>query len=322
MKRFHDDCISIDLPDGWTPQTNHRGYYIDLGRNADVTLVFGENDPDCPPQQKVAGFAQAFSRDPYNNPPAFRATVIDPFECGMHTGVRVDRDFGDRKGAYAGLIVNGIYVFAQTLGLSEEDNTQAWQAIGSLQLKPGLQEAMQARKTALLKTEPEEEPQRLNATDLSKARTKGFTTWMDHCMALLMDSDSYPEDVPNFDDEPQAGLVVPCSDQAIWLMSLTEFDVKLEFIVRATVPKLRKVWWKRECKTAISVPTGLLQLEQTTGGTLLEIQLRPGDYHVIARASCPENSDAMTQGVEKIQVTLIPARGHGSLTQSSGQITP
>ena len=55
------------------------------------------------------------------------------------------------------------------------------------------------------------------------------------------------------------------------------------------------------------MPTGVLQLEQTTGGTLLEVDLRPGNYRVIARASCPEDADQMAQGVEKIQVTLVPA---------------
>lgn len=307
MMRYDDDCMSIDLPDGWDPQPNHRGYYISLGNNSGVTLIFAEHDPDCPPQDRVAGFAEVFSRDPFNDPPSFRATVIDPFQCGMHTGARVDRDFGDLQGTYAGLVVNDTYVCAQTLGLTEEDNELAWKAIGSLQLKSGLQKAMQARMAALLETGPEEEPQRLNATDLSKARTKQFTTWMDHCMALLMDSKSYPEDVPLFDEESQARLIVPCSDRAMWLMSLTEFDVKLEFIVRATAPRSRKVSWQREHEAAISVPTGVLQLNQTTGGTLLEIELTPGDYRVIARAACSEGSDTMAEGVEQIQVTLVPA---------------
>ena len=307
MTRYDDDCMSIELPDGWTPQPNDRGYYINLGNNAGVTLIFAEDDPDCPPQEKVAGFAEIFSRDPYNDPPSFRATVIDPFQCGMHAGARVDRHFGDLNGAYAGLVVNDKYVYAQTLGLTEEDNELAWKAIGSLQLKSGLQEAMQARMAALLESGPKEEPQRLNAIDLSKVRTKQFTTWMDHCMALLMDSESYPEDVPSFEDESQASLVVPCNDRAVWLMSLTEFDVKLEFIVRATAPRPRKVWWQREHEAAISVPTGVLQLEQTSGGTLLDIELTPGNYRVIARASCPEESDTMAEGVEKIQVTLVPA---------------
>jgi hypothetical protein len=298
--------MSIDLPDGWKPQPNHRGYYINLGNNTGVTLIFGEDDPACPPLRKVAGFAQVFSRDPYHDPPSFKATVIDPFQCGMHTGARVDRDFGDHKGTYAGLVVNDTYVFAQTLGLSDEDNELAWKAIGSLQLKAGLQEALHARLATLLEAGPEEEPQRLNATDLSRIRTKRFTTWMDHSMALLMDSESYPEDVPTFDEDSQAKLVVPCSDRAMWLMSLTEFDVKLEFIVRATVPRPRKVWWQRECEAAISVPTGVLQLEQTTGGTMLEIELRPGDYRMIARASCTKDSDPLAESGEMIQVTLVP----------------
>lgn len=304
--RYEDDCISIELPDGWNAQPDHRGYYIHLGGTAGVTLIFGEDDPDCPPQEKVAGFAEVFSRDPYNDPPSFKVTVIDPFQCGMHTGARVDRDFGDRKGTYAGLVVNDTYVYASTLGLSEEDNESAWKAIGSLQLKAGLHEGMRARMAALLPAESEEEPRRLNATDLSKVRTKRFTTWMDHCMALLMDSASYPQDVPVFDDESQAKLVVPCSDRAMWLMSLTEFEVKMEFIVRATVPRSQKVWWQREREAAISVPTGVLQLEQPTGGTLLEIEMTPGNYRMIARASCAEDSKPMAEGVEKIQVTLVP----------------
>lgn len=306
MMRYEDDCMSIDLPDGWTPQPNHQGFYINLGNNAGVVLIIGDDDPDCSPQAKVAGFAEVFARDPYHDPPLFKATVFEPFQCGMHTGARVDRDFGHLKGTYAGLVVNNTYVYAQTLGLSEEENELAWKAIGSLQLTNGLREALQARRAALHEAGPEEEPLRLNATDLSKVRTKRFTTWMDHSMALLMDSESYPEDVPTFDEESQARLIVPCSDRAMWLMSLTEFDVKLEFIVRETVPKSRKVWWQREREAMISVPTGVLQLDQTIGGTLLEIELRPGDYHVIARASCLEDLNQIAEGVEKIQIIIVP----------------
>ncbi|MEZ6189936.1 MAG: hypothetical protein R3C45_01420 [Phycisphaerales bacterium] len=185
--------------------------------------------------------------------------------------------------------------------------TMSWpgRPSGRFSSSPGLQEALQARLAALLEAGPEEEPQRLNATDLSRIRTKRFTTWMDHRMALLMDSESYPEDVPTFDDDSQAKLVVPCSDRAMWLMSLTEFDVKLEFIVQATVPQPRKVWWQRmrgsDIGTHGRATTGTDNRRNDAGDRAAAGRL-PYD----CRASCTKDSDPLAESAEMIQVTLVP----------------
>lgn len=307
MGLYEDDCIVIDLPDGWKPYPDDRGYYINLGNNTGLHIIFGQDDPDNPPQRIVAGFAEVFSKDLYNDPPSFKATVINPFFCGQHTGSRVDRDFGYQVGCYAGLIIEGKYVFAQTLGLTEEKNSLAWQAVATLRIKDGMPEAMRSRREAMLQPSPEEpEPKRLDATSLRKPRTKKLKTWMDHQMVLLMDSESHPEDDNPFVSAADVGFVMPCNEKALWVTSLTEFDVTLEFVVRATVLEPRKVWWQREAEATLSIPTGKLHVEQTTGGLLLEIELQPGDYRVIAHGSYSKGADASQEGVEKIQVVLVP----------------
>lgn len=128
---------------------------------------------------------------------------------------------------------------------------------------------------------------------------------MDHNMILLMDRDSYPENGPEALAEG-IELLMPCSKQSMYVSSQTEWDVALEFVVSPSLTQSRKIWWEREQTATIYIPTGHLHVEQTTGGLIMDIKLSPGEYHTIARRHCPPDADAMSEGVEKIQITLVP----------------
>lgn len=309
MTIYEDECISIDLPEGWKISRDGTGISIVPGRGRLFTIGFCVTDV-WTPQEYYDHFHQQFTTGPDTQSVGkkqWHREIVDPFKAGDYEGFRI-KSFTDGKlNLEEGFFLHQACVIMVMVSKPRsEEETQFWQAFGTMKLPEDMIEQLDKRLN-----EPEKTEHHLSAIDLAKPRKKQFKTWMDHQMVLLMDSDSYPEDGA---DALMEGIdfVMPCNDKALWLSSLTEFDVTLEFVVRATVPKPRKVWWQREAEATLSIPTGKLHVEQTAGGLMMEIELQPGNYRVITRGSYPPDADVSQEGVEKIQVVLVPVSDDSS----------
>lgn len=310
MKTYEDDCLQIDLPEQWSLERESWSYQIMFTKNRFIVLQLWHDDIWSPKDQyehwklqftfvpkDLPGYKP--SRQPEN-------TFTDPFICGPFKGFRIDTapdDHWPHAQSRIVFLLDDANLTIDAYGLTPEEDEQLLTAIQTLRFKDDYlfanEQLAKRSQAASRKTK------RFDATDLARPRKKTLKTWMDHQMVLLMDSNSYPEDGA---DTLMEGIdfVMPCNDKALWLSSLTEWDVTLEFVVRAADSKVCKVRWSREAEGVLSIPSGHLHIEQTTGGLLMDIELKPGDYKVIARGFSPEGSDGGDEGVEKIQVTLVP----------------
>lgn len=311
MQYYEDDCLQIDLPDNWHFERQSWAYQIMFTKNRFIVFQLWEDD-NFSPKDQYEHFKLQFTYVPkevpgYQPRPQPESIFTDPFVCGSLQGFCNDTKPDDRwPYAHSRMVflLEEANLSVDAYGLTPEEHEQLLASLQTLRLQDNY--LLANEKLAYRSEAASRKTKTLNATDLIKPRKRTLKTWMDHHMVLLMDSDSYPEDDNPFVSGEEIGFIMPCNDKAAWITSATEFDVTLVFVLRANEPKPRKATWNREARAKLSVPTGQLHIEQTTGGLLMQIDLKPGDYHVIAQGFTPESSDAGDEGVEKIQVTLVP----------------
>lgn len=295
-----DGCITFSPPADWLVEIDRGNYnffvtnqrFANIGFMGDSWLTATQNYEHMHQSLLVAG------------PPrkGWIRSIDDPFHVSGLTGFRVsDRNDDLRMSSEQAIfLVNGVVLFVQAFNLKAAESAAWWSAFETLRVKPTVAEALEQAIN-----QPEVAEQSFDATALDKPRRKRITTWMDHCMVMLRDSEA-GEDDNDLTAVEGDRLIEGEGPTALWITSLTEFDVTLAFCVRKDRPRTR-VKRLREAERAISVPSGKLNVEVTTGGLMLEIALEPGEYWMLVRDDAPVDVDAQDSGVETIEITLWPA---------------
>ncbi|MEM6460176.1 MAG: hypothetical protein AAF710_12380 [Planctomycetota bacterium] len=306
MAVHEDDNLRIDLPAKWNveggegPQSHC--YHLKVGRGRQVFISFVFSD-DVSTDWQYDHFRGCFLH-PERRAGPWRTEIEDPYTLGPFTGFRTDstlREGNSRVGQWVFALADSV-LMVDLYELKEDEVRRVERAVAEMQIKPGYRQRMRAAW---------DQPERcfeLDATDLSRPRRKQLKMWMDHQMVLLHDGGDTHEEAGDW-DLPAEGYdrpIVPVSPSALFVTSRTEWGVTLEFVVRARPAAVRKRWWDREDTAALSLPSGELLVEMTTGGALLRVALPAGDYTLTVRGACPPGADAGSDGVERLRCELYP----------------
>ncbi len=284
--------IAMEIPEGWvvTPQSRV-SWEVKTGDGRLVfvgimLLEFNGHDFDWMKQEsslKHRGRRKGLVVD-----------LVDPFRVGRRTGLQT-RYYSEQSGSQikTALIESDHAIWVGAFDLGSQDEALLWQAIGTLEISAKVIGALKSGHVDL-------EPPAWDVRSLANVKRKKLTTWMDHQMMLVCDAATEWEPADDLESNPPSIWVM--SPEALFVLSVTEFDVAIEVAVRPTPLKRRVGAWQCEQRARVSVPSGQLNLEATAGGTILAMKLTPGDYEMLARWQYPEGADGGTEGVERIML--------------------
>ncbi|MEM6332964.1 MAG: hypothetical protein AAF823_06460 [Planctomycetota bacterium] len=294
-----DDVLAMEPPKGWRVECGkaHYTFFATKQRFASFSLMT-ESWLTADDQYSHLRLSLV---PPETSTSEWTFSVEDPFSVAGSKGFRVSAASRDQRMSHekAAFLVGDVVLVAEAFNLKPYESDAWWSALSTVAIKATAAEAIERRFNL-----PQVGEQSLDATDLARPKCKRLTTWMDHSMVMLRDSEAAEEDNDLTAIEGDR-LIEGERPSALWVTSLTEFDVTLLFCVRKDRPRTR-VKRRREAERTISIPSGKLNVEMMTGGVLLEIEVNPGAYELLVRDDVPADAAAQDTGVETIEMTLWP----------------
>ncbi|MEO0587859.1 MAG: hypothetical protein AAF078_09480, partial [Planctomycetota bacterium] len=259
-----DEFVSMRLPVSWKLDVTPGEYAVRLGRGRSAIIDLEIDELRNPSEQYEYCRNSHFLADLTAGQPAAEMTreIVEPFVVGDYTGIFVRCDIPSRSftavDVHVPLEEGVLHVCFQNLRSAEED--ALWSCVESLRVKPGWSKAL---RLAVDGFDCDSSERALDATSLDRPRKIRFSTWMDHSMVMIRDSQA-AEDENDLTAIEGDRLIEGEGPSALWVTSLTEFDVTLSFCVRKDRPRTR-VKRHREAERTIAIPSGKLNVEITTG---------------------------------------------------------